>query len=157
MRRGCALQCFSFAVVISAAVWGRPTREMALRQPGCQHIIAKRHSKNQELMHLLRCLIFIEHSFTLSLVHIPGVNYLADDLSCDNLSSFLTKVPTRAHFQHRSLLPFWCYCSASKGTGITRLNDELHGYCWLGLAPSMNWVYLTAARRLPLLRQVEFH
>lgn len=51
---------------------------------------------DEHLMHLLRCLLFIEASYNFVLVaaHIPGVhNELTDDLSCDHLSSFLPKAP----------------------------------------------------------------
>ena len=89
-----------FVVVLSAAAWGKGWR-------GCQvlghcdneavtHVVRSRSSKNPQLMHLLRCLFFIEAecAFALSLVHIAGVdNDLADDLSRDKLSSFLAKVP----------------------------------------------------------------
>ena len=51
-------------------------------------------------MHMLRALAFIEarHKFVLRPVYINTVhnNHLSDDLSCDNLSSFLTKFP-KAH------------------------------------------------------------
>ena len=89
-----------FAVVLSAAVWGREWRGKRVLGHGdnesVTHMLAGRSSRNPELMHLLRCLFFIEaqHGFTLSLVHISGVNNdLADDLSRDRLVSFLSKVP----------------------------------------------------------------
>lgn len=47
-------------------------------------------------MHLLRCLFFIEayFQFDLHAVHVSGVhNTLADDLSRNNLASFLHKAP----------------------------------------------------------------
>lgn len=47
-------------------------------------------------MHLLRCLFFIEahYQFELTATHIAGVaNSLADDLSRNALSSFLSKAP----------------------------------------------------------------
>ena len=59
-------------------------------------MLVSRTSKNPHLMHLLRCLFFIEaeYQFTLSVAHIAGVaNDLADDLSRDQLSSFHSKVP----------------------------------------------------------------
>lgn len=110
------------------------------------HMAAKRHSKNPELMHLLRCLFFIEaeHSFTLSLIHIAGVeNDLADDLSRNNLSSFFAKVPVPntsssgsggASLQHE------------RNVDLTQLDEEVHKYCRLWLA-STNRVYMTAVRR----------
>lgn len=87
------------AVVLSAAVWGREWSGTHVRghcDEAIMHMVTNRHSKNPELMHLLCCLFFIEaeHSFTLSLAHIAGVdNDLADDLLRNNLSSFLAKVP----------------------------------------------------------------
>ena len=47
-------------------------------------------------MHLLRCLFFIEARYDLeiSCTHIPGrENDLADDLSRNRMSAFLSKVP----------------------------------------------------------------
>ena len=61
----------------------------------------KRTSRDSHCMHMLRALAFIEarHQFVLQPVYINTVhNHLADDLSRDKLSSFLTKVPgTRRH------------------------------------------------------------
>jgi hypothetical protein len=89
-----------FAVVVATAVWGRTWRGQVVRAH-CDNeavvwVMSSRTSKNPELMHLLRCLFFIEAElgFSLSVVHIAGVaNDLADDLSRDRLSSFLLKVP----------------------------------------------------------------
>ena len=90
-----------FAVILSAAVWGRRWRGQHVRahcdNEAVVHMMASRSSKNPQLMHLLRCIFFIEagFGFTLSVVHITGVaNDLADDLSRDKLVSFLQKVPT---------------------------------------------------------------
>ena len=47
-------------------------------------------------MHLLRCLFFMEAHFQFELIatHIAGVHYgLADDLSCNRRSFFLSKAP----------------------------------------------------------------
>jgi hypothetical protein len=47
-------------------------------------------------MHLLRCLVFVEatHKCFIHPTYIDTkANHLADDLSRDNLSSFLSKVP----------------------------------------------------------------
>ena len=89
-----------FAVVLAVAVWGREWQGR-LVQGHCDnqavvHMVASRSSKHPYLMHLLRCLFFIEahYRFSLSLVHIAGVaNDLVDDLSRDNVPSFLSKDP----------------------------------------------------------------
>ena len=63
------------------------------------HMLASRSSRDAQLNHLLRCLFFIEaeFNFALSGTHIAGVdNHLADDLSRDKLSCFLSKLP-QAH------------------------------------------------------------
>ena len=89
-----------FAVVLAAAVWGRGWCGERVRghcdSQVATDVLRARSSRNPELMHLLRCLFFIEaeHKFVLSVVHIAGVaNDLADDLSRDQLASFLSKVP----------------------------------------------------------------
>ena len=56
-----------------------------------------RTSKHAGLKHLLRCLVFIEAHFDCHLCPTyisTKENHLADDLSRNNLSSFLFKVPT---------------------------------------------------------------
>ena len=87
------------AVVLSTEVWGSEWTGTHVLcycdNEAATHMVASRSSKNPDLMHLLRCLFFIEaqFSFTLTLKHIPGVeNDRADDLSRNNLSSILSKV-----------------------------------------------------------------
>ena len=89
-----------FAVILSAAAWGKQWSGQQVRahcdNEAVVHVMASRSSKNPELMHLLRCLFFIEadNGFSLSVVHIAGVaNELADDLSRNKLTAFLSKVP----------------------------------------------------------------
>ena len=90
-----------FAVYISAAVWGKKRRGRHIRahcnNEAVVYMMGSRASRNPDLLHLLRCLFFIEEQggFSLSVVHIVGIaNDLADDLSRDRLSSFHLKVPT---------------------------------------------------------------
>ena len=80
---------------ISSSLWPRWRGKRMLGHcdnESVLHMLAGRSSRNPELMHLLRCLFFIEaqHGFTLLLIHISGVN---NDLSHDRLVSFLSKVP----------------------------------------------------------------
>ena len=85
-----------FAVILSVAVWGRQWRGQHV-QAHCDNEAVVHMMASSQLMHLLRCIFFIEagFGFTLSVVHITGVaNDLADDLSRDKLVSFLQKVPT---------------------------------------------------------------
>jgi len=89
-----------FAVVLSAGVWGPGWSGKHVLgycdNEAATQVVTSKSSKSPELMHLLRCLFFIEaqFSFTITLKHIPGVdNNLADDLSRDKLSSFRSKVP----------------------------------------------------------------
>lgn len=86
-------------IVIAAAVWGREWRGHIVCHCDNQAVVAvlaSRTSRLQHLMHLLRTLYFFEafHGFQLQCIHIPGLkNDIADDLSRNNLSSFLLKVP----------------------------------------------------------------
>ncbi len=74
-----------FAVMVAAAVWGRQWQGKQIRghcdNQAVVHMLASRSSKNSQLMHLFRCLFFVEtqFQFTLRLVHIAGIaNELAD-------------------------------------------------------------------------------
>ena len=87
-------------IILACAVWGH---NWAGHRVTChcdnQVVVAclrSRSSRQPGLMHLLRCLAFIEA--TLNLVLHPTyintrLNHLADDLSCDRVSSFMSKVP----------------------------------------------------------------
>ena len=87
-------------ILIASALWGH---QWARHKVQCQcdneavvAVLASRTSKQPHLMHLLRCLFFIEACYDLEVtcVHIPGVdNDLADDLSRNRVSAFLSKVP----------------------------------------------------------------
>ena len=59
-------------------------------------ILKSRYSRDEDLMHLFRCLFFLEAAggFGVLAQHIPGVhNELADNLSRNRASSLLSKVP----------------------------------------------------------------
>ena len=92
-------------IVVAAAVWGLQRARSRVRcQCDNQSVVCdirSRHSRHPHMMHLLRCLFFLEArcQLDLSCVHVPGVlNDLADDLSRDRLSSFLHKVPSANHY-----------------------------------------------------------
>ena len=87
-------------VIVAVAVWG-PTWTQSRVRCHCDnqsvvHDLQSRSSRHPHMMHLLRCLFFLEARYRIDLVcvHIPGVlNDLADDLSRDRLASFHHKVP----------------------------------------------------------------
>ena len=87
-----------FAWLISAAIWGGRWKGSRVRwlcdnQPAV-HAVLKRSCRDQGMMHLVRCLFFLEAWFGFELVaeHLPGrENVLVDDLSCHHLPSFLSK------------------------------------------------------------------
>ena len=91
-------------IILACAAWGSAWGN---HQITCfcdnQVMIAclkSRTSKAKGLMHLLWCLVFIEAHFHCYLIPTyidTHANHLADDLSRDNLSSFLSKVPTAKH------------------------------------------------------------
>ena len=98
------------ALLIAAVVWG-PRWQGRKVQWWCDnqaavHAVTSRSCRDPSLMHLLRCLFFLEARYQLQLVasHVPGVeNALADDLSRNRLPSFLLKAP--AMEQSPTLVP----------------------------------------------------
>ena len=85
-------------VVIAAAVWGKQWKGLDVKcysdNQAVVAVVQSRTSRDSDIMHLLRCLSFIEarFEFCMSADYIPGkCNDLADDLSRNHLSSFLQK------------------------------------------------------------------
>ena len=88
-------------IIIAAAVWGCRCDNQTVTAA-----LAARSSRNTSMMHLLRCLFFIEAVFEFSLicVHLPGVeNTRADALSRNDVASFRSQVPGAD--QHPQPLP----------------------------------------------------
>ena len=87
-----------FAENLACATWaeswrGRKVRWQCDNQAAVQ-AVRNRSCRDPAMMHLLRCLFFIEawFSFELMATYLPGrENTLADDLSRNRLSSFLSK------------------------------------------------------------------
>ncbi len=87
-------------IIMASAAWGGAWQG---RQVIChcdnQVVVAglrSRSSRNAAVMHLLRCLVFVEAHYRCYLhpMYIDTrSNHLADDLSRNNLPSFLSKVP----------------------------------------------------------------
>ena len=87
-------------VVVAVAIWGPSWAHSRVRchcdNQSVVQDIRSRTSRHPHMMHLLRCLFFLEARYQLDVVciHIPGVlNDLADDLSRNRLHSFRHKVP----------------------------------------------------------------
>lgn len=91
-------------VILACAVWGQ---EWAGYRVIChcdnQAVVACLHSRSsrqKELMHMLRCLVFIEAHLNCHLYPMyinTRNNHIADDLSRNNLFSFFSKVPDASH------------------------------------------------------------
>ncbi len=93
------------AVVLACVAWGSRWGGRSILcwcdNAAVVQVIASRSCRDPGLMHLLRCLFFVEavYQFQLSASHIRGRhirgrdNTLADDLSRDRLSSFRSMVP----------------------------------------------------------------
>ena len=87
-------------IIVAAAIWGKHWKGYSLQcQCDNQAVVAvlnTRTSKEPQLMQLLRCLFFFEACWDFSLYgsYLPGIqNDLADALSRNRLSLFLSKVP----------------------------------------------------------------
>ena len=99
-------------IVMACATWGAKWRgHRVVCHCDNQVVVAclrTRSSRHEGIMHLLRCLVFIEAHFDCFL-HPEYIdtkqNHLADDLSRDNLPSFLSKVPGAAHSPAKTSRP----------------------------------------------------
>ena len=87
-------------IVIASAIWGHTwkgkTVQVQCDNMAVVNIVNHGSSKNQDAMHLARCLAFIagKSDFHLEAVHINGANnVLADTLSRNNLSRFQSLYP----------------------------------------------------------------
>ena len=87
-------------VVIAAMVWGPEWRNSVVvfecDNEGAISAINSGYSKVQGILHLLRCLFFVQAHYGIHIkaVHIPGrENALADAISRDNLQWLFSQVP----------------------------------------------------------------
>ena len=90
-----------FPIVLALVVWDRQWRGSHLHcrcnNQAVVHILASRYSRNSNVMHLLRCMFFLEAFYDLhiSASQIAGAdNGLADALSCNNTVSFFLQAPS---------------------------------------------------------------
>ena len=96
------------------------------------------------IMHLLRCLVFIEarQGCFLHLVYIDTkANLLADALSRNNLPLFLSKVP------YANLQPTGSASGSTVGLDLSALEPSIQLYFQNGLAPSTQKTYKAAMKR----------
>ena len=111
--------------------------------------VRSRKSKMKGIMHLLRCLVFIEaiHNFHLSAHYIDTrSNHLADNLSHNLQSSFLHKVP-QADQTSTSIKQPLLLDSQADWTSPTWMEDSVQFYFQQGLVPSTQKAYQAATRR----------
>lgn len=87
-------------IVLSAALWGQHWAEKSVRflsdNSAVVALINSGSSRENSLMHLMRCLSFImaKYNFIISAAHVKGAhNVLADALSRDNQTYFLAHYP----------------------------------------------------------------
>ena len=111
-----------FTVLLACAAWGDRWRGTRVRclcdNQAAVCTIASRSSHDPSMMHLLRCLFFMEawFQFELVAVHIPGVlNTWADGLSRDCRSSFLSKAQrwTPSQLRYRLSSQYCCWTWAT--------------------------------------------
>ena len=94
-------------IILACAAWGNARRgHRIICHCDNQVIVAclrSRTSRHKGIMHLLRCLVFVEAHFGCHLCPAyinTKANHLADDLSRNNLFSFLSKVPGASKSPH---------------------------------------------------------
>lgn len=87
-------------IVLACAVWGPNWQGSRVvvhcNNTGALAVVNTGYSKVPQIMHLLRCLFFIQAFFHLSVwaVHVPGMeNGWADAISCNHLPLFFSQVP----------------------------------------------------------------
>lgn len=87
-----------FAGLVAFTIWGKGWYRCRVRwwcdNQAAVHAVNKRSCRDRDMMRLVRCLFFLEARFGFELVaaHLPGrENMLADDLSRNKLSDFLSK------------------------------------------------------------------
>ena len=105
-----------------------------------------KQSRNPDAMHLIRYLTLIECAYDLVLVskHLPGKhNSMADALSCNQLSAFLSLYPQASSLPTpvpSSLLQVNCGMSEAR-LDLCKLGNSVCKYFQKGLAPSTQRSY----------------
>ena len=93
------LVAIQLACAVSGDRWAGSRVTCRCNNQAVVKIISSRSCRDQNLMHLLQCLLHGGNfQFELIATHIAGVhNGLADDLSCNRCSPFLSKAPWTPH------------------------------------------------------------
>jgi len=88
-------------IVIGAALWGEQWRGKTIKcwcdNAAVVAVLRSGWSKDEKLMHLMRCLFFILAHYNVSIIgqHIPGVeNRAANALSRNDVDLFFSQVPS---------------------------------------------------------------
>ena len=136
-------------IIVACWAWGRTWSGLHI-QCRCdnQVVVAGirlRSSKAKGIMHLLRCLVFIEayHHFHLSAQYInTHANHLADDLFLPCQGSSCRPVPNPSLATPLGTTP-----QPTGGLDLSQLEDSVQHYFQQGLAPSTQNAYKAATRR----------
>ncbi len=145
-------------VIIAAAIWGRHWANKRVRA-NCDNqavvsVLNSRYSKEDDLMQLLRCLLFLEAhwQFLLTAVHLPGINNeLADDLSRNRVAMFMAWMPSATPYPSYippSLLQWLLHShlewTSPSAVDIPQLDSAVQFYCRKGIANSTHKTYQPA-------------
>ena len=143
-------------VVMAAAVWGHEWsgRSVCIQcdNAAVVAIVNSGTSRDQDAMHLMRCLAFIMAKFNFLLVasHIRGIeNDLADALSRDNVHYFHSNYPQAkaAPTVIPQSLADLLICSCKARLDISHLDQAVEFYFQNSLAPSTQCTYASAKNR----------
>lgn len=140
-------------IILACNTWGSSwTNRQVLRHCDNQVVVASlrsRSSCDEGLMHLIRCLVCVEasHNCYLNPQYIPTkANHLADDLSRDNVSSFL-----QCSLSQPLLITSITAASGPPGSNslldFSVLAPSVQFYFKQGLAPSTLKTYQAATKR----------
>ena len=140
-------------IVMAAAIWGNEWmgKAMLFRSDNAAvvAVVNSGSSRDHEVMHLMRCLVFIaaKFNFIISAAHIPGVhNQLADALSRDNSQYFLSHYPQAQRFATPIPQALVELLMVSKPDCISTLEQSAEYYFQQGLAPSTQRAYKSAKK-----------
>ena len=148
-------------IVVAVALWGKLWSGTSVMcrcdNQAVVAVITSRTSHDKRVMHLLRCLFFLEASSDCHLVasHIPGRhNELADDLSRNHLYIFLFPESSPLNITNPTLGTSASLVSATRlDFGV--LEESVQRYFEAGLAESTRKVYHSGVKKL--LYIIKYH
>ena len=149
-----------FAGLVACSIWAKRWRGCRVQwwcdNQAAVHAVNSRSCPDPAMMRLLRCLFFLEAWFNFELLaaHLPGRdNMLADDLSHNLLSNFLSKaqspdpVPSTLPPGLPELLLDHSGWTSPQRLDIAALDQALLRYCDRGLADSTRRTYQSGLNR----------